>query len=70
MLLKKRMEMQLRSTIDKKCTPIIEEYPPLIIFKRIRSKITYESCPWAKDKAQSLRYEAVLETVPKTYSIV
>ena len=40
--------------------------PPPIVF----SKNTFESCPWANDKAQRRRYEAVFEIAPNTNSIV
>lgn len=36
----------------------------------IFSNITFESSEWAKLNAQSLKYDAVLDTVPKENSIV
>jgi len=47
-------------------TPLVE-WNPLII---VLSKNTAASYPWANERAHSLRYEAVLETVPNTNSIV
>lgn len=40
--------------------------PAPIVF----SKNTLANYPCAKDKAQSLKYDAVFDTAPKTYSIV
>jgi hypothetical protein len=36
----------------------------------VLSKKTFDSSAWAKERAQSLRYEAVWETVPRQNSIV
>ena len=47
-------------------TPLVEWKPAIMVL----SKNTAANYPWANDKAQSLRYEAVLETVPRTNSIV
>lgn len=40
--------------------------PPPIVF----SKNTFDSWPWANDRAQRRKYEAVFEIVPNTNSIV
>lgn len=37
---------------------------------KIRSMKTSASLPWANESAQRRRYEAVLETVPRTNSMV
>lgn len=36
----------------------------------VLSKKTAESCPWARERAQRRKYEAVFETVPRANSIV
>ena len=48
-------------------TTIILEQPPDIGDFNIKSNMTYDNWPCAKDKAHRRRYEAVLETAPKTY---
>lgn len=45
------------------------EYPPETEPYRIKLNITSDNWAWARDKAQSLKYEAVFETVPRTNSI-
>jgi len=44
--------------------------PFFIVLRRILSKKILESCECASESAQSLRYEAVLETEPKMNSMV
>ena len=39
--------------------------PPIVFYKN-----TFDNWPWAKDKAQRRRYDAVFEILPRTNSIV
>ena len=48
---------------------IFSDDPDLRASKRVKSKNTFANYPCAKLKAHSLKYEAVLETVPRTNSI-
>lgn len=43
---------------------------PKARFNSSLSKNTSANCPWASERAQSLRYDAVLEIEPSTNSIV
>ena len=53
--------------LSSKVTPAIPLYPPESEPTNIKSNITSANCPCANESAQSLKYEAVLETVPRTY---
>ncbi len=44
--------------------------PKNITQTRLTHSITLSTCAWARDRAHSLRYDAVLEIHPNTYSIV
>ena len=48
---------------------ILIEDPDLRASSNVKSKKTFANYPCAKLSAQSLKYEAVFETVPRTNSI-